>query len=325
MHRTKTAVTMLLAAALAAAACGGSTDDGSPDPAPSTASSDGGRSTTGQVTACSIVDRAVTDPLNPNDRDLVPTLLIGDLTYDGCTVGDVYSVSFGVKVVDSDESLEDRVELLGGNDGLESIDDLGDEAFRSTNEAGGETVTITIGVRSAGHEVILRNDAIGNSDPANRVSEDDMLTFLREYLPAIPDDFESQALTTQVGTACLPADDRTIEQGVDTIQLARGGRSGSSVRCAYLGDHLATVQLSRSSDSDPSGTMELARESGEETVTVAGAEDATIRSDSRSVELTLQPSTTEIVYVTVTTSSGSLDPEAITAVAEAFLAASAGS
>lgn len=90
-------------------------------------------------------------------------------------------------------------------------------------------------------------------------------------MPAIPADFETQALTTDSDTVCLPADDRTIEQGVDTIQLARGGRSGDSIRCAYLGDGLATVQLSRSSDDNPGATMQLARESGEEDVAVEGA------------------------------------------------------
>ncbi|WP_229054099.1 hypothetical protein [Aeromicrobium sp. Leaf350] len=323
MRKTSARAVTALAVALLLTACGGSTDD-DPSP-PSTTATDGGRSTTGQVSACTIVDRSVADPLNPNGEDLVPTLLIGDLTYDGCTVGDVYSVSFGIKVVDSDETLEDRVEILGGNSGTEPVDDLGDEAFRSEQSFGGETLTISIGVRVGDHEVLLRNDSPGNTDPANRVSEDAMIEFLEAYLPAIPDDFESQALTTEVDSACLPADDATIEDGVDTIQLARGGRSGTSVRCAYLGDHLATVQLSRSSNDDPTGTVELSRSSGAETVTVEGAVDAVISASSRSVTLTIQPSADEIVYMTVSTSSGSLDPTAMTSIAAAFLAQSSGS
>lgn len=47
-----------------------------------------------------------------------------------------------------------------------------------------------------------------------------------------------------------------------------------------------------------------------------------MRTDSRNVELTIQPSATEIVYVTVATSSASLDPQAIAAIAAAFLVAS---
>lgn len=60
-----------------------------------------------------------------------------------------------------------------------SCSTLGDEAIRSENSAGGETVTIAIGARSGEHEVILRNDAIGNTDPANRVDEDAMIEFLQ--------------------------------------------------------------------------------------------------------------------------------------------------
>ncbi|MEG9225888.1 hypothetical protein [Aeromicrobium sp. Sec7.5] len=321
MRRASSTAFVALAAALVLGACGGSSDDGAPEADSTSTPTDDGRGTAGRITACTIVDRDVADPLNPNDRDLVPTLLIGDLTYDGCTVGDVYSISFGIKIVDSDETLEDRVERLGGNRGLEPVEGLGDEAFRSENRAGGETVTITIGVRIGDQEVILRNDAIGNTDPDNRVDEDAMMEFLEAYVPAIPEDFRTQALTTEVGTVCLPADDRSIEQGVDTIQLARGGRSGGSVRCAYLGDDLATVQLSRSSSADPEGSLDISRDYGE-TVTVAGAQDAVLEASARSVSLTIQPSADEIVYVTVGTSSGSLDPTAITAIAEAFLVSS---
>lgn len=322
MRRSLTVVVATLTAALVLTSCSDSSDGGDPGPTGTATSSDGGRSTTGQVTACTVVDRSVADPLNPNDRDLVPTLLIGDLTYDGCTVGDVYSISFGIKVVDSDETLEDRVELLGSG-GIEPVDGLGDEAFRSEDSFGGEAVTITIGVRSGDHEVILRNDSVGNSDPANRVSEDAMVEFLEAYVPAIPEDFGTQALTTNVGTTCLPADDVTIEKGVDTIQLARGGRGEDSVRCTYLGTNLATVQLSRSSDENPAQYLDPSRDNGE-TVTVAGAEDAVLVSSSRSVDLTIQPNAGEVVFVNATTRSGSLDPAAVTAIAEAFLVSSAG-
>ncbi|GAA1730832.1 hypothetical protein [Aeromicrobium alkaliterrae] len=307
-------------ALLAAAACGGSSEEPEAEPSPTdTADS---RSSEGQVTACTIVDRDVADPLNPRDSDLVPTLLIGSLTYDGCTIGDVYDVSFGIQVVDSDQTLEDELEILGGNSGIEPIDGLGDEAFRSEQSFGGETVTISIGVRVGDHEVLLRNDSVGNSDPEVRVSEDAMIAFLEAYLPAIPDDFETQALSTDVGSVCLAPDDRTIEQGVDTIQLARGGRSGDSIRCTYLGDHLATIQLSRSTSSDAAGALELAQESGDEPVEVEGAVAAYLYASDRSVSLTVQASEDEIIYVTVSTESGSLDPAAITTIAAAFLAAS---
>ncbi len=309
-----------VALTLVVSACGGGDAEQEPDVDVTSSTSTDTRSAGGQITACTIVDRDVTDPINPNDRDLVSTLLIGDLTYDGCTIGDVYDVSFGIRVVDSGQDLKDLVEVLGEGRSS-SIDGLGDEAFRSAKSVDGETVMVAIGVRVGDHEVFLRNDSIGNTDPDNRVSEDATIAFLEQYVAAIPDDFEAQALQSTVGAACLPADDRTIEQSVDSIQLARGGRSGDDVRCTYLGEHLATVTFSRGPVGDPADFLESAAEN-DEPVTLAGAVVAYRSTSDRDVQLTIQSGDAEMAYVTVSTQSGTLDPDAIVNLGAALLAAS---
>lgn len=320
--RISTHIGALVAAIMIAVTACGSGGDNDPQNGPVSPETEDARNTGGQVTACTVVDRSVAEPLNPNDRDLVSTLLIGDMLFDGCTVGAVYSISFGVRVVEGGERLEDRVELAGPGS-LEPIDGLGDQAFRSEatldGTPDGELVQINIGVRSQGHEIFLRNDSIGNTDPSNRVSEEATIDFLEEFVAAIPDDFESQAQSVLMGEGCVAADDPTVTNVIGDVLIARGsssGEAGDSLECAYLGEDLDTISTSRSTAENTDDFFDPESTTDEE-IAVDGAVRATIYATDDSASLTIQPGEDELAFVTVR--KPGVDTAAVVDLTEAFL------
>ena len=270
------------------------------------------------MNACTVVDDEVTDPLNPQDDLLVNTLLIGDLTFDGCTIGDVYSISFGIRVVDGAPPLEEMVETLGG-DPPEDVPDLGDEAFRSESDFG----SIVTGVRYRGYEVIVRNESLGNTNPEVHVSDETVNEFLKTYIEEIPVTFRDQALNTEVTDGCPAADDPAVTAVAGPVQLARGGSVRGSVRCTYLGEDLSTLQLSRASAENAEELIVPQGDPATE-VTIDGATFAeqSVFSSTRSEEVSLDilVSETEYSHVTARTDGRSLDPTAVVTLAELFLA-----
>ena len=287
-------------------------DDASPEPAPQT--SDASQPPASALDACSAAPEDALASINPRDREPVSTLLIGDLVLDGCTLGDVYSMSFGVRMVDDGRDLSELVSVGGGE--AAPLEGVGDEAFRSA--MGGEpAVSVTVGARFGDHEVIMRNDAMSNSNPENVVTEQESIDFLIVFGESLPRDYVEQAMSTRVGEGCPVADDVAEILGI-TVQLARGGTADDAVRCTYLGGDLTTVQLARFESSDPETLL------GEgDDLELSGTEAATIDEWPESVEIHAQLSDNEMATVRIgAPDDGEVDADGVVDLAEEFTSSS---
>lgn len=317
-RRTMGAV--LLATVLAAlAACGSAEDDSAPQ---GSVTPEQQRASTGPQTACTVIGRDAVAPLNPQGEELVNTLLIGDLTFDGCTIGTVPLVSFGIKVVEGGDSLEERVENLGDGT-LEEIEGLGDEAFRSEKNYDGRSVLIAIGVRQGEHEILLRNESLGEIDEKEQVTEEATIEFLEEYVAAIPDDFESEAPSVLVGAGCPAEIDPAVTALVGNVALARGGHSGQDVQCRYLGDSGSTIQLSRFATDNAAGYITPKTPPEYVPVPIEGATAALMWLLGNVGNMTIQPSASEIAELRVESAGGAVEQERFLALATTFLSESA--
>ena len=312
MRRIGGAAAGLMAAGLLVACTGDpdSEEDETPEPAPQ--ETDASQPPASAVDACTAAPDDALATINPRNREPVSTLLIGDLVFDGCTLGDVYSMSFGVRMVDGGRDLAEIV--AAGGDEATPLDGVGDEAFRSAT--GGEpAVSITVGARFGDHEVIMRNDAMSNSNPDNVVTEQESIDFLTAFGESLPDDYVEQASSTRVGEGCPTAQAIDEALGV-TVQLARGGTADDAVRCTYLGEDLTAVQINRSESSDPQALL------GEgEDLDLDGAEAATIEERPGSVEIRAQLSDDEVATVIVRApGDDTVDAEPVVGIAREFIA-----
>ncbi|MGJ9414109.1 hypothetical protein ACHAAC_15510 [Aeromicrobium sp. CF4.19] len=320
MARRFTCASLALTAALALGACTGgdedTADEATADPVPT------GTAEPAAENPCTLVTPETLESVNPRDNELVSTLIIGDLTFDGCTIGDVYDVSFGVRVVDNGTALEELA--IGGSQAPERVD-IGDEAYRSTVGTGDDVVSVTTVARFGDHVVQVRNDSLGNSDPEVRVEEDVTEALLTELGEAVPDDYEESALSTDVGAGCLLADDETVTDLVGEVQLARGGTVDGDVRCSYLGEDSDTLRVEASPESNAAELYDASADSGtREDVEVAGAERAVLGESTGSIGGTFQPDEESVGYLTVSAAAGgdlSTGPEEAVAFLERFIAA----
>lgn len=318
-----------VAALLVLSACTGS-DDPEPTATPTPTSSETDAATTAEPApfpaegnACTVLPEDDVDPLNPRDRELVNTLISGDMVFDGCTVGRVHSLSFGIRITDGEATLADEVQIVAGSE-AEPLDGLGDEAFiarRPGFEPGDDPLTVAIGARFGDHEVFLRNESLGNSNPEEHVTEEQTIEFLRAYGAAIPDDFEQAAQRTEVGEGCLDPEAEVLTAIVGTVQLARGGYSGDEVQCAYLGDDSTTVRLSRSPASNAEDFVSI-DPSFEEELELADAVTAKINGSDGNFSVTVQPAEQEIAFASVSGGAASLGRDDLVPLVEEFLAGS---
>ncbi|MBM9462695.1 hypothetical protein JL108_04485 [Aeromicrobium sp. YIM 150415] len=307
-----TAVLLLAGLLVGCADTSSDDDDASPEPAPQT--SDASQPPASALDACSAAPEDALASINPRDREPVSTLLIGDLVFDGCTLGDVYSMSFGVRMVDDGRDLSELVSVGGGE--AAPLEGVGDEAFRSA--MGGEpAVSVTVGARFGDHEVIMRNDAMSNSNPENVVTEQESIDFLIAFGESLPRYYMEQAMSTRVGEGCPVADDVAEILGI-TVQLARGGTADDAVRCTYLGGDLTTVQLARFESSDPETLL------GEgDDLELSGTEAATIDEWPESVEIHAQLSDNEMATVRIgAPDDGEVDADGVVDLAEEFTSSS---
>ncbi len=314
--RTMTAV--LVAIVLSASACGAEPDD-----APQgSATTEQQRSGTGPDTACTIVGRDGLAPLNPQGEDPVNELLMGDHRFDGCSIGTAPSISVAIRVIDGGDSLRDRVAGIG-DDTVDEIDDLGDEAFRSERTYEGRTTAIAIGVQRGEHEILLRNWSFVSVNEEEHVSEEAMIEFLEEYVAAIPDDFESQARRVLVGSGCPSEVDPAVNALIGNVELARGGDSGEDVQCTYRGSTGSTIRLSRFASEDPAGYLTPLTPPDYVPVAIEGATAAVVWLFGNTGYMTIQPSATEIAELEAELAGGAVEQDRFQALAESFVAESA--
>lgn len=325
MARRLTYASLALAMALTLAACSGD-DDGSAelaageDPAPSSVPT--GTAAPPEPNACTLVEPETLESVNPRGKEPVNTLLIGDLTFDGCTIGGVYDVSFGVRVVDDGTELADFA--IGGSGEPEPVD-IGDEGFRNTTMMGEDVVSVTTVARFGDHVVKVRNDSLGNSNPDVRVAEDVTEALLVELGEAVPDGYEDSALGTGVGPGCLLADDETITDLVGEVQLARGGSADGGVRCTYLAERKLLIEVLPASNATELHEA-TAQDPSNEEVEVDGAIGAVLAERSGVLEGSFQPDEGSVGHLRVY-SDGVEDlpvgPQEAVALLERFLAGQA--
>lgn len=251
-------------------------------------------SSAGAVDPCTLLDDERLAEVNPRGSEPVHTLLIGGLTFAGCTLGDTYDVSFGFRVVDDGRSLQEVV-AVGGSE-LEGLSGVGDEGFRNGTTIGGEQVSLVVGARFGEREVLVRNDSLGNADADVRVSEEQTLELLEALGESLPEDAAARSLTVDVGAGCLPADAAEVTDLVGEVQLARGGSADGSVRCTYLGEELGTVQTARS-DAPNAADFVVPDPGTTDEIDVDGALAATISEFETGTEVTVQPAEEEIAFV----------------------------
>ncbi|MGJ9414108.1 hypothetical protein ACHAAC_15505 [Aeromicrobium sp. CF4.19] len=277
---------------------------------------------TAATNACELVPQDLLDRVNPRDAEPVSRLLLGDLTYDGCTIGGVYDVSFGVRIADDGKELSELVPA--GTEPAEEVD-LGDEGFRSVMQYDGEVVEVNYVVRFADHVVRVENSSLGNDDEADHVSQEDTKALLVALGEAVPDDYEQEALTTSVDEACLPADDPSILDLVGEVQLARSAVGDDTLRCNYLAADFTRLEftMSDTTDVDEPFRAETAGQDAEE-IEVEGVAAAALIENDLEVAVVVQPDQESIARLSVQAPDlrdPEPDAEGAIEVAKAFLAA----
>ncbi len=225
--------------------------------------------------------------------------MTGRQEFVGCLIGDAYDFSFGYRAADGAQSLQEQV----GNT-TTKVDGVGDEAFVQKSE-----YAMVVGARFGEDEILVRNDSLGNSDPAVRVDEQTTLAVLKEIGKNLPEDLKASVTPVELGSGCLAADSTEVEALVGSVVLARGGIVGEATNCDYLGEGGSTIHLSRSKVSN---AADFFGDDSSDRAEIAGVVKAEIREspEDEVVELTIQPTQNELAFVTASRGVGTSDDKA---------------
>ncbi len=267
------------------AGCTGSSDDPKPSPSAS-------KTVEAGASPCELVPAETFAKVNPRDREPRAALMTGRMDFVGCLIGDTYDFSFGYRALAGEQTLQDHV---GPN--ATKTDGMGDEAYIDKTEIGGQVMAMTVGARFGDNEILVRNDSLGNSDPAVRVDEKTTLSFVKELGKNLPDGLKAATNPIELGEGCLPADSKEVKALVGSVVLARGGTIENDTNCDYLGEGGSTIVASRSGATN--ATDFLGNSQTSDPADLDGVVEAEINAptDGYSVELTIQPTKDEIAFV----------------------------
>ena len=287
----------IAAALILLTGCTGS-DDPKPEPDDPTPSQT--QEANAATDPCKLISAESLDKVNLRDNTARTALMTGRYEFVGCLLGDAYNFSFGYRAVDTGPSLKDQV-----GPSSTSEPGIGDEAYiENTGYA------MVVGARFGDQEIIVRNDSLGNADPADRIDEDTTMSIVKELGKGLPDDLVASAAPVELGEGCLAADSKVVESLVGSVVLARGRAYDDFTNCDYLGEGGSTIGLSRSDASNASDFF--GGDDRAEPVDIDGVVKAEISESTMGdvLDLVVQPTKGEIGFVNVSRGIKTPDDEA---------------
>jgi len=279
----------IAAALLLVGGCTGSSGDSEPKPKPKPDDSSASPSQKADAATdpCRMISAATLKKVNPRDSTPRTALMTGRREFVGCLIGEAYDFSFGYRAADGGRDLKGQV-------GPASVaaSGIGDEAYVDKTD-----YAMVVGARFGDDEIIVRNDSLGNTDPAVRIDEATTMAVVKELGEKLPDDLAASVVPVELGDGCPAADSKAITSLIGSVTLARGGSREDETSCDYLGNGGSTVALSRfatDNSSDFMGNSDLARP-----VDIDGAVEAEISEgrDAAQVEVVVRPTTSEVAFV----------------------------
>lgn len=218
----------------------------------------------------SLCDLVPSDQLTRLGGDYTPRedLLLGNEAFVGCDADGLSSFEFGLRVVDDGRPLQ---EYLAGE--AETIDDLGDEAFRVATEFDGEVMGETIIARQGDVVAIVRNELLQYGP--ERATPEDTREVMALMLEQSADDVAAIE-KVEVADPCPSVE--AVSAVIGDVEVARALPVPDELDCAYLSGDTVRLLVSRYQVTTPEDTVDA-----DSPVEVDGADRASIREDSSTV------------------------------------------